>query len=123
MHVLLVEDDALLRLALTDTLDAEGIQVSGLANAEDALILLGAGQIPDVLVTDIGLGHGLNGFDLADMARSRHPAVEVILISGSVPDGRARPLRQHERFLQKPFDTATLSAAIRAAVQANAAGH
>ena len=123
MHVLLVEDDALLRLALTDTLDAEGIQVSGLANAEDALILLGAGQIPDVLVTDIGLGHGLNGFDLADMARSRHPAVEVILISGAVPDGRARPLRQHERFLQKPFDTATLSAAIRAAVQANAAGH
>ena len=115
MHVLLVEDDALLRLSLTDTLNAEGIQVSGLANAEDALILLGAGQSPDVLVTDIGLGHGLNGFDLADMARSRHPAVEVILISGSAPDARGRPLRRHERFLQKPFDTAMLSAAIKAA--------
>jgi DNA-binding response OmpR family regulator len=121
MHVLLVEDDALLRMALTDTLDAEGIQVSGLANAEDALILLGAGQIPDVLVTDVGLGVGLNGFDLADMARARHPGVEVILISGSRPDARSRPLHRHERFLHKPFDTATLSAAIRAAGAGNAA--
>ena len=43
MRVLLIDDDALVRLTLLDTLAAEGIEVDGLANAEDALVLLGAG--------------------------------------------------------------------------------
>ena len=37
MRVLLIDDDALVRLLLMDTLAAEGIEVDGLANAEDAL--------------------------------------------------------------------------------------
>ena len=58
MRVLLIDDDALVRLLLLDTLAAEGIEVDGLANAEDALVLLGAGQVPDVLVAEINLGPG-----------------------------------------------------------------
>ena len=115
MRVLLIEDDALLRVILSDTLSAEGIEVTGLANAEDALILLGAGQVPDVLVTDINLGEGLSGFDLAELARSRHPEVEVILISGIAADPALRPLQCRERFLAKPFEPAVLAAAIREA--------
>lgn len=115
MQVLLVEDDALLRMALTEALDAEGIEVDGLANAEDALILLAAGQVPDVLVTDIGLDGPLSGFDLAEVARVRHPDVEVIVISGSDPADHRHALRRHERFLQKPFTPEALAAAIRAA--------
>jgi CheY-like chemotaxis protein len=122
MQVLLIEDDALLRSTLADTLGAEGIDVSGLANAEDALILLGAGQVPDVLVADIDLGDGLNGYDLADVARSRHPDIEVILISGMTPDACLRPLRHHERFLRKPFSPATLAAAIREIASAGQKG-
>jgi len=115
MRVLLIEDDALVRSVLSETLEADGIEVEGLSNAEDALILLGAGQVPDVLVSDVNLGEGLNGFDLADIARSRHPDVEVILISGTMPDAERRPLRQHERFLRKPFHPAALAAVIREA--------
>ena len=95
MQVLLIEDDALLRMTLSDTLSEAGIEVNGLANAEDALILLGAGQVPDVLVTDISLGEGLSGFDLADVARARHPEVGVILISGTVAETEQHPLRRH----------------------------
>jgi DNA-binding response OmpR family regulator len=115
MRVLLIEDDELVLGALSETLDRQGFEVDGLANAEDALILLGAGQVPDVLVTDINLGKGRNGFDLAEMARARHPDVEVILISGTTPDLAHRAAGRRERFLQKPFAPEQLAAKIREA--------
>ncbi|TDH60642.1 response regulator [Dankookia rubra] len=115
MRVLLIEDDELVRSALSETLDGNGFEVDGLANAEDALILLGAGQVPDVLVTDVNLGPGLDGFDLAELARARHPDVEVILISGTTPDLARRATGRHERFLQKPFEPEQLAAKIREA--------
>lgn len=77
---------ALVRGMPMDTLAEESIEVDGLANAEDALVLLGASQVPDVLVTDIDLGAGLSGLDLEGIAQERHPAVEVVLISGTSPD-------------------------------------
>jgi DNA-binding response OmpR family regulator len=115
MRVLLIEDDALLRMMLSDRMAEEGIDVQGLANAEDALILLGAGQVPDVLVTDIRLGGGLSGFDLAEVARAKHPEVGVILISGAPPEDMSHGLRRRELFLAKPFQPEALAAAIRQA--------
>jgi DNA-binding NtrC family response regulator len=120
MRVLLIDDDAAIRETLAETLGEEGIEVDGLANAEDALILLGSGQVPDVLVADIELGMGLSGLDLAAIARERHPEVEVILISGSAPAAARPVLQRRERFLEKPFAPATLAEAIRAAVSAAA---
>ena len=115
MRVLLIDDDALVRQTLADSLAEESIEVDGLADAEDALVLLSAGQVPDVLVTDIDLGAGLSGLDLASIAHERHPAVEVVLISGtSGAPGQPLPGR-HERFLRKPFAPATLAQAIRGA--------
>ena len=123
MRVLLIDDDPMVRQVLAETLADEGIEVDGLANAEDALVLLGAGQVPDVLVADIDLGPGLSGLDLAAIARERHRAVEVVLISGKPPGpGQISPDR-HERFLQKPFAAAALAEAIRAAAAAAAASH
>jgi DNA-binding NtrC family response regulator len=115
MRVLLIEDDDLVRMVLSETLGSDGIEVDGLANAEDALILLGAGQVPDVLVTDVDLGPGINGFDLAEIARSRHPGVQVILISGTVPEEAGQGPHRQSRFFQKPFAPADLAAAIRQA--------
>ena len=123
MRVLLINDDPLVRQTLMDTLAEEGIEVDGLANAEDALVLLGAGQVPDVLVADIDLGAGLNGLDLAAIARERHPAVEVVLISGKPPGPGQISSDRHERFLQKPFASAALAEAIRAAAAAAATSH
>lgn len=117
MQVLLIEDDALLRSTLCDILEDHGIEVNGLSNAEDALILLSTVSAPDVLVTDISLGAGLTGLDLADIARSRHPDVEVILISGTVPADDAAMKQHRARFLAKPFDPATLAMAIREAAR------
>ncbi len=118
VRVLVIDDDPLVRETLADTLAEEGIEVDGLANAEDALVLLGADQVPDVLVADVDLGAGLTGLDLARIARERHPGVEIILISGKPP--AAEPLGRRERFLRKPFSPAALAAAIRDAAAAAA---
>jgi CheY-like chemotaxis protein len=115
MRVLLIEDDDLIRSTLAETLSDEGIEVDGLANAEDALVLLGAGQVPDVLVTDINLGPGIDGVDLADMARARHPDVEIVFISGQPFGTEGRALGVHERFVRKPFTPSDLAAVIRQA--------
>ncbi len=121
MRVLLIEDDEVVRTVLSDALSEEGVEVDGLSNAEDALILLGAGQVPDVLVSDVNLGAGLSGFDLADIARERHPDVEVILISGTTPQDAGFAARRHERFLRKPFAPDDLVEAVReAAAEAQA---
>jgi DNA-binding NtrC family response regulator len=117
MRVMLIEDDALVRRMISEALDDEGMEVDGLASAEDAMVLLGAGQVPDVLVADANLGSGLSGSDLASIARERHPGVEVVLISGQPIDdaGTRSPLGRRERFLRKPFRPEALTEAIRQA--------
>lgn len=117
MRVLLIEDDGLVRGVLTEALIDEGVEVDGLSNAEDALILLGAGQVPDVLVSDVNLGAGLSGFDLADIAREKHPDVEVILMSGAPQADARAAARRHQRFLQKPFLPDDLVSAVREAAE------
>jgi DNA-binding response OmpR family regulator len=113
MRVLLIEDDEQVRTFLSDALTDEGFDVDSLANAEDALVLLGAGQVPDVLVTDIHLGPGLDGIDLADVARVKHPDVGVVFISGESCGAQGHRLGVHERFLRKPFSSSSLTEVIR----------
>ena len=121
MRVLLTDNDALVLGLLMDTLAEESIEVGELADAEDALVLLGAGQVLDVLVTDIDLGAGLSGLDLASITQERCPTVEVVLINGTSPDPGRASLERHERFLRKPFAPAALADAIRGAARDTAA--
>ncbi|MBL6082824.1 response regulator, partial [Belnapia sp. T18] len=66
MAVLLVEDDAMVRLTLADFFEAAGIDFLEAGNAEDALAILDDPlQRIDVLVTDLNLGAGDSGLALA----------------------------------------------------------
>ena len=122
MRVLLIEDDQEVRTELVEMLCEAGIEADGLENAEDALVLLGAGQVPDVLVTDIDLGPGIDGIDLAGMAQVKHPDVGVVFISGDCGGLHEHRLGAHERLLCKPFTIATLLDSIRDATGTGAAG-
>jgi len=105
-HVLLVEDDADSREALSLLLGALGLDCTPVGSAEEALPLVPA-QRYDILCTDITLP-GMSGDNLARAVRHEQPDVHVLLVSGygaHAPIGEPIP---GARILGKPFDLAQL---------------
>ncbi len=115
LDVLLVEDDELVRDCLAEALHDAGLDIEGSASGEDALAMLRRDTAPKVLVTDINLGHGMDGLAFARAAREVYPGLPVVYISGRY--GELRGLTGRERFLPKPFTAPSLLRAI-AEVQA-----
>jgi CheY-like chemotaxis protein len=81
--ILVVEDEALVQVLLVDVLEERGYAVRAAASAAEALTLLRehCGDI-DVLLTDINLGPGDTGLDLARQARALCPGIPVIYVTG-----------------------------------------
>ena len=112
MDVLLVENNDLVRACLMDMLGETGLRVTALPNASGVLALPDGAEAPAVLVTDVHLGAGMDGFALAAAARQRWPGIHAVLISG---DARVadRILAPAESFLPKPFRVDDLMQAVR----------
>ena len=115
-RVLLVEDEPLVRAALAEDLAAAGLAVAAAPDAEAALRLAGAADAPppDVLVTDVDLGPGMDGLALAAEARRRWRTVGVVVMSGNPENLRGRTLGPREQCLRKPFGPPRLVAAVHA---------
>jgi two-component system, OmpR family, response regulator len=129
MHVLLVEDDAVLADGLSRVLDGHGMQV---ALAGDGLVadqLLQRAQADRgpahpayaVAVLDIGLP-GIDGFEVVRRLRARGDATPVLLLTArDAVEDRVRGLETGaDDYLVKPFATAELVARIRALARRNA---
>ncbi len=82
LRVLLVEDDAEVRSVAQRFLAALGCHVTACANGEKALEQLARSGDFDLLLTDIALGTGMRGTELAEQVRRRLPALPVLLMSG-----------------------------------------
>ena len=105
--VLVVDDEAILRLHAADTLEENGFRVVEAEDAKAALRLLA--DLPDVrvLLTDINMPGALDGLDLAREVHERWPAVRLMVTSsklslsgGDIPDAG--------RFVAKPYSPDTL---------------
>ena len=70
MRILVVEDDALIREFVVEALREEGYDVIHAANGEEALAWCGR-QVADVLVTDVRLPGGIDGWQIAERCRVR----------------------------------------------------
>jgi PAS domain S-box-containing protein len=82
LRVLLVEDDAEVRSVVQGFLRTLGCEVSDCGSGEQALLAL-ATQAPfDLLLSDVALGPGMRGTQLAAQAQERFPALGVLLMSG-----------------------------------------
>jgi len=107
---LLVEDDALQREAMADSLKLEGLEVIECSTAEAAeLVVATSGAELLALVTDNALEGSMSGVELAAYARWKFPHMNIIVISGA---GKP-PLPANINFLQKPFPLATLLNIVR----------
>ncbi|GJE01884.1 response regulator [Methylobacterium isbiliense] len=84
--VLVVEDEALTIMDLSDVLDAAGFEALQSASAERALSLLETRRDIVALITDVELSGKTDGFDLARTAAHLHPGLPTVIVSG-----RAQP--------------------------------
>ena len=111
--VLFVEDDPLVRLFVVEALAGEGYAAEPAASADEARALIDQTRY-DVLMTDIMLPRGQDGFALAAWAADRQPDLRIIYTSG-LPDPQDARMLAHGSFLPKPFGTGRLLKSIEAA--------
>ncbi len=111
MQVLFVEDDALIREVIAEYLRDNGFDVVEVATAEEAMLVMTAAA--SLVVTDIDLGAGRSGLDLADWVHARWPELRVVFVTGRLDRLGSRALDPREAFLGKPFALGTLVELVR----------
>jgi two-component system cell cycle response regulator CpdR len=99
--VLLVEDDPLLRVTMTDALEDASYEVIAVEDANQAMQHLAYFRI-DALLADIKMPGTLSGIDLSHIVSSRWPDVIIFLISGRSETAMGE-LPPGAEFFQKPF--------------------
>ena len=113
--VLVVEDEADVRMVICDFLADLGYTVLEAESGQAGLTIADAGVRVDLLVTDVGLPGGMNGRQLADAARQRRPELKVLFITGyaeSMVAGYGE-LAQGMQVMTKPFALDTLAARVQ----------
>jgi len=116
-HILLVEDEAVLReLAAENLLDA-GYRVVEAGDGTAGLEALRSDIPIDVLLSDIKLP-GMNGYELAEAAKALRPQLKVILMTGYAPSPLPPALHSVVyQVLQKPFPLESLAVTVAAAME------
>lgn len=111
--LLLVEDDPLVRDTVAMMLEEEGYEVIEAADAKGALQLVREGLRAPLIVTDVDLGPGPSGADLADELHRLRPELGIIFITGRITSLQGRVLDPREAILPKPFESCALSRLVR----------
>jgi EAL domain-containing protein (putative c-di-GMP-specific phosphodiesterase class I)/ActR/RegA family two-component response regulator len=108
-----VDDDPLFLAMLSETLEHLGWMVTTASSAEEVLALPESFPAPQIVITDVNLGTGMDGFEFCPVARRRWPDVKIVVISGRQPNSeQLDTLSLHDVFLPKPVDMSALEAAI-----------
>jgi len=120
LSVLLVEDDSEVRAVMRRFLDSLRCNVVEAPSGEQALLALAAGERFDLLLSDIALGAGMRGTELAAKAQERYPELAIVLMSGFsaelIEADRDSPLGWE--LLRKPCSREELTQAIARVVAA-----
>jgi CheY-like chemotaxis protein len=111
--VLIVDDNTEVREVMAVIVDSLGYKVLTAGDAAEALELIRSHGGIGLLVSDIVMSGGVNGFELARQARVLHPGLPVLLMSG-YPACRVE--RRNFLILHKPYRREQLARHIRAAL-------
>jgi CheY-like chemotaxis protein len=80
--ILVVEDEALIRMMIADDLRQAGFKIIEAANADDALKVLQTSVKVDMVLTDIRMPGSLDGLELARRVRANWPKLKILIVSG-----------------------------------------
>jgi CheY-like chemotaxis protein len=110
--VLIVEDEALVRMTAVDMIEEAGFAILEATNADKAMLLLEARLNITVVFTDIEMPGSMNGLRLAEAVRGRWPPIKIIATSGDYVV-RGGDLPSDGLFLAKPYSLNQISSALR----------
>lgn len=113
--VLIVEDEALVRIIAASMLQDAGFDTLEADTAEEALHLLEEHDQVRVLFSDVQLPGGVDGLSLARTVHDRWPDIGLLLTSGGV-NVRQSQIPDDGRFLPKPYDVGEMVKAVRNAM-------
>jgi two-component system, cell cycle sensor histidine kinase and response regulator CckA len=114
-HILVVEDEGLVRKALVRSLEACGYTVVGAADAQQAMGLCDEMEKPvDLILTDLVMPH-MRGDEFACKIKQRWPTVKIVLMSGYMnqADEQSCMVFPKMNYMQKPFKPQELQERIR----------
>jgi PAS domain S-box-containing protein len=115
--ILVVEDDATVRLILGDVLKELGYNVLLASDARPAIPILQSDRRIDLMMSDVVLPH-INGRKLAEIARGLRPDLKVLFVTGYAENATYRGdfLDSGMDMLTKPFAIDALGAKVRAMI-------
>ena len=113
--VLVVDDEPAARMFLTDVLSDAGYTVVEAHDSRSGLHALESEIRIDLMVTDVGLPGGMNGRQLADVARQRRPGLKVLFVTGYEEEAATRSnlLDEGVLVMTKPFGMEALKATVQ----------
>jgi DNA-binding NtrC family response regulator len=111
--VLVVEDEAYVRMASASMLEDAGFEVIEASNADEALRLLSINPRVGVVITDVEMPGTINGLGLASRIHVDWPSVGVVVTSGR----SGEPVSDIDVFMPKPYRSAGLITGIRESIR------
>lgn len=113
--VLIVDDEPLVRMLVTDVLRELGYAAIEAADGPAALKILRSVVHIDLLITDIGLAGGMDGGQIAEAARNLRPEVKVLFITGFAEKAVLRHghIEAGMSVLTKPFALEALASRVQ----------
>jgi PAS domain S-box-containing protein len=117
--ILLVDDNPEMRRVARRHLVALGYRVCEADSGPAALESLTAGDGVDLMLTDVVMPGGMNGYQLADAARQLRPALKVLFTTGYAhPEPGDKATGAAGATIHKPYRRQELAATVRAALEA-----
>jgi len=120
LDILVVDDEADIRELVSAILEDEGFEARVAHDCDSALAAMEARR-PSLLVLDIWLqGSRLDGLEVLDLVRRRHPDLPVVVISGhgNVETAVSAIKRGAQDFIEKPFKADHLIHVVNRATEA-----
>ena len=119
--LLVVEDDPAVRSIVLDELNELGYTTLEAMDGPTALPILQSAQKIDLLISDVGLP-GLNGRQIAEIARQHRPGLPVLFMTGYAQSAAARSefLAPGMEMISKPFSMDEMAAKIRSMLGSHA---
>jgi two-component system, response regulator PdtaR len=105
--VLLVEDEFIIRLDLSETMRRHGFTAYEAANADDAMDILESRPDISVVFTDVNMPGSMDGLSLSQLIARRWPHIRVVVTSGRAPPP-AEQMAGVVAFVPKPYRVAEL---------------